>query len=119
MGRTSSVPVMRTTCLFLLSLLGAGYAQPQHVLNQIAPATTLRQEVANNTSAADTFHGQPNGNAAPGNISKEPIRSLLYPGATTKIYAHLMGWFGDPKHMNVGYRSDDPVQVHRQVEDMI
>jgi hypothetical protein len=81
--------------------------------------TTLRAETANNTSAADRFQSQPNGNAASGNISKEPIWSLLYPGATTRIYAHFMGWFGDPGHMNVGYRSDDPAQVHRQVKDMI
>ena len=83
------------------------------------PTTTLRAEIANNTSAADYFQSQPNGNAASGNVSKEPIRSLLYPGATTRIYAHFMGWFGDPRHMNVGYRSDDPAQVHRQIEDMI
>jgi hypothetical protein len=30
-----------------------------------------------------------------------------------------MAWFGNSGHMNVGYRSDDPAQVHKQVEDMI
>ena len=62
---------------------------------------------------------QTNGNAAAGNISKLPIQSLLYSGATTKIYAHLVGWFGASDHMNVGYQSDDANQVHRQVTDMM
>jgi hypothetical protein len=30
-----------------------------------------------------------------------------------------MPWFGDPKHRDVGYRSDDREQVSRQVADMI
>src|SRR5256885_8898964 len=102
--------------LLLVALLTSSSALSQV---RIIPTTTLRAETANNTSAANSFHGQSNGNAAAGNISKEPIRSLLYSGATTKVYAHLMGWFGDPRHMNVGYRSDDPAQVHRQVEDMV
>ncbi|HTT20524.1 MAG TPA: hypothetical protein VMG82_16360 [Candidatus Sulfotelmatobacter sp.] len=52
-------------------------------------------------------------------MSKVDIHSLLYPGATTKIYAHLLLWFGGSNHMNVGYSSTDPTQVHRQVTDMI
>ncbi len=52
-------------------------------------------------------------------MSKQPIRSLLYSGSTTKVYAHWMGWFGGTDHMNVGYRSDDAAQVHRQVADMM
>jgi hypothetical protein len=30
-----------------------------------------------------------------------------------------MGWFGAHDHIDVGYRSDDPAQIHRQVEDMV
>ena len=45
--------------------------------------TTLTAETANNTSAADTFVGQPNGNVKAGNVSKVPIRTLLYSGATS------------------------------------
>lgn len=111
--------VFRISCTFLFAavfLTPAGNAQQALA---IIPSTTLRAETANNTSAADDFKSQPNGNAAAGNISKQPIRSLLYPGATTRIYAHLMGWFGDSHHMDVGYRSDDPLQVRRQIEDMI
>jgi hypothetical protein len=82
-------------------------------------STTLQTESGNNTAAADSFAGGTNGNDRPGNVSKAPITGLLYPGATTKIYAHYMPWFGSSSHMNVGYRSDDPAQVHKQVEDMI
>jgi hypothetical protein len=85
----------------------------------IVPTTTLAKETGNNTSAADSFKAQTNGNAGAGNVSKLPIRSLLYPGASTKVYAHFMPWFGYSNHMNVGYSSDDPAQVKRQVADMV
>ncbi len=84
----------------------------------LVPTTTLAQESGNNTSTADNFQAQNNGNQGPSNISKQPIAPLLYPGATTQIYAHLMGWFGTSSHMNVGYNSSDPAQVHRQFDDM-
>ena len=81
--------------------------------------TTLQAETGNNTAAADSFAGGTNGNGRPGNVSKAPISELLYSGSNTKIYAHYMPWFGSSSHMNVGYRSDDPAQVKKQVEDMI
>lgn len=81
--------------------------------------TTLQAETGNNTAAADSFAGGTNGNGRPGNVSKAPISELLYSGASTKIYAHYMPWFGSSSHMNVGYRSDDPGEVKKQVEDMI
>ena len=81
--------------------------------------TTLQAETGNNTSSADSFAGGTNGNSRPGNVSKVPINALLYSGATTKIYAHYMPWFGSSSHMNVGYRSDDDAEVKKQVEDMI
>jgi hypothetical protein len=84
----------------------------------IQPTTTLAAETGNNTSAANSFAGTSNGNAAATNISKLPIRSLLYAGSTTKIYAHLMPWFGPSNHMSVGYDSSDPAQAARQVADM-
>lgn len=85
----------------------------------IVPNTTLAAETGNNTSAANSFTGEANANLAAGNVGKGPIASLLYPGATTKIYAHFMPWFGGANHVNVGYDSTDPLQVHRQVDDMI
>ncbi len=80
--------------------------------------TTLSAETANNTSAADSFTAQTNGNAGAGNVSKAPLRNLLYPGSTAKVYVHFMPWFGGTDHMNVGYISDDVAQVQKQVNDM-
>jgi hypothetical protein len=85
----------------------------------IRPTTTLAAQTSNNTSAANSFSSQSDGNLGAGNVSKVDVHSLLYPGASTKIYAHLVPWFGGSNHMNVGYSSTDPSQVHRQVEDMI
>ena len=87
--------------------------------NSLVPTTTLSAQTVNNTSAANSFPAQPNGNAPAGNVSKVDIHSLLYPGATTKVYAHLLLWFGGTNHMNVGYSSTDPTQIHRQISDMI
>jgi hypothetical protein len=85
---------------------------------QITPNTTLLAETATNTSAADGFEAQRNGNAGAGNVSKVDIHSLLYAGASTQIYAELQPWFGDNRHMNVGYTSWNPIQVERQIADM-
>lgn len=82
-------------------------------------ATTLQAETGNNTSTADSFAGQTNGNARAGNVSKLPIGSLLYSGATTKVYATWLSWFGQSNHINVGYDSDSAGQVHAQVQDMM
>ena len=87
--------------------------------NSVVPTTTLAIQKANNTSAANSFAAQSNGNAGAGNISKADIHTLLYPGSTTKIYAHLMLWFGGSNHMNVGYSSTDAQQVRRQITDMV
>jgi PKD repeat protein len=81
--------------------------------------TTLTAETGNNTSTAGSFTAQTNGNIGASNISKMPIRGLLYPGATARIYAHLMPWFGFGDHMNVGYVSSDTLQLQNQVNDMI
>jgi hypothetical protein len=100
---------MRANWSFLLSVL---LIQGAHAQN----TTTLARESGNNTSA---IRSSSNGNAQPGNVSKLPIRSLLYPGATTTIVARFMPWFGDKGHRDYGYRSDDQKQVDRQVEDMM
>ena len=86
---------------------------------KIVPTTTVTAETSNNTSAANSFKSQSNGNLGATNISKVDIHTLLYPGSHTKIIAHLMPWFGKSYHMNVGYISDTPEQVHKQVTDMI
>ena len=81
--------------------------------------TTLTAETANNTSAANSFASQSNSNLGASNISKVNIHTLLYPGSTAKVYVHLMPWFGFSNHMNVGYTSNDPAQVQRQMNDMV
>jgi len=86
---------------------------------EIRPTTTLKAQTSNNTSAATNFSSQSNGNVGAGNISKLDIHSLLYPGSRTRIYAHLMLWFGSSGHMNVGYSSADANQVKRQIQDMV
>ena len=87
--------------------------------NYVVPTTTVAALTSNNTSAANTFAKQSNGNQGVGNVSKSDIHSLLYSGNTTKVYAHLMVWFGGSSHMNVGYSSTDAGQVTRQINDMI
>jgi hypothetical protein len=83
------------------------------------PTTTLAAQTGNNTSTANSFLKQTNGNLGAGNVSKVDIHSLLYPGATTDIYAELQPWFGDKRHMQVGYISWDPNQVESQLNDML
>src|SRR5579863_1333355 len=85
----------------------------------IVPTTTLNAQTGNNTSAANSFTNQSNGNRGAGNISKVDVHTLLYPGATTKVYAHLLLWFGESNHMNIGYSSTDPAQIKSQITDMI
>jgi hypothetical protein len=87
--------------------------------NYVVPTTTLAAQTSNNTSAAPSFSAQSNGNRGIGNVSKLDVHSLLSSGVKTKVYAHLMLWFGKSNHMNVGYSSTDPAQVHRQITDMI
>ena len=70
--------------------------------NYVVPTTTVAALTSNNTSAANGFAKQSNGNQGAGNVSKADIHSLLYSGNTTKVYAHLMVWFGGSNHMNVG-----------------
>jgi hypothetical protein len=47
------------------------------------------------------------------------IHSLLYSGATTKIFVQYLLWFGQADHMNIGYTSNDAAQVQRQIDDMV
>jgi hypothetical protein len=102
-----------------LSLAGCGGSTPSASGPIPSANTTLQAETGNNTSTANSFKGQTNGNARASNVSKLPINSLLYSGATTKVYGHLLGWFGKPNHIGVGYQSNTAAQVHAQVQDMI
>ena len=119
---------MRSTkfvSILLLCVAAGGCGANPKARSELFPASTTAPDnavtalTANNTSAADTFMQQSNGNLGANNVSKVNVHSLLYSGATTKIFAHLMLWFGQSNHMDVGYNSNDPVQVQRQITDMI
>ena len=107
----------------LLGSIGAGAAAAQ-------TTSTLAAETGNNTSAS-SFPQHDNGNVVAGNVSKLDTHTLLYPGATTSIYAHLVPWFCMPGttgadgiqrcngHILTGYNSNDATTVKNQVSDMI
>lgn len=102
--------------LRLLScLLLAGYTV---CLAQAPKQTAVTCELTNNTSGSPRYRGS-NANEPAGNVSKISIRSLLYKGSETRIFVRYMPWFGNLKHRDVGYRSNDREQVGRQVEDMM
>src|SRR4051812_9352253 len=85
---------------------------------QIVPTTTRTAETSNNTSAPNGLSAATNGGAAYGNISKLPVKNLLYSGANPKVYASLMGWWGKSGHISIGENSQSPAVVKAQVEDM-
>jgi hypothetical protein len=104
--------------LILAEIVLAGLVLVPWCQGQTISSTRLNCGSTNNTSAGARYMGS-RGNAAPGSVSKLPIRSLLYSGSQTHIFTRYMPWFGDRHHRDVGYQSDDEQQVARQVEDMI
>jgi PKD repeat protein len=113
LGECVRIFMVRVTAFIVFSSLFASAG------TAFKATTTLAAETSNNTSTADSFVAQTDGNIGATNISKAPTRSLLYPGSTAQIYAHLVPWFGFGDHMNVGYVSSDTVQVQKQVNDMV
>jgi len=82
------------------------------------PTTTLAQETGNNTNLTSSFTGTTNGDVKPGNISKVDIHTLLYSGATTKVFAHYMPWWGGSGHVSIGLGNEaTPSVVSAQVAD--
>jgi hypothetical protein len=43
------------------------------------------------------------------------LRNLPDPADSPKILADYQPWFGDPKHIDVGYNSQDPVVLRKQI----
>lgn len=112
-------PFFSQRCMAAVCFLTVcGMAEAATAPITIKPTTTLSAEMANNTSASSSFLALVNGDTGPRNVSKSAQGTLLYSGNTTKIYAHLMGWFGTSSHMNVGYASNTQATVHKQVADM-
>ncbi|HEV2115350.1 MAG TPA: hypothetical protein VGR48_04945 [Terriglobales bacterium] len=101
-----------------LAACGGGSMSPKEASAAQTNPGSPQSALGNNTSAADSFVTQQNGNVGAGNVSKVSIRSALNISSSTPIWAHLMVWFGQPNHMNVGYDSADPHQVHKQLDDM-
>ncbi len=60
----------------------------------------------------------PNGNPASGQLSPLTLQQSYSMGGQTTVLAAMVGWFGSPKHANIGYRSDDPAQVAGQLQAM-
>jgi len=85
----------------------------------VTPTTTYAAETGNNTSTANTFTGWNDGNIGATNVSKVDTHTLLYPGFSGKIYAHVEPWWGSSSHLSIGYSSGDSVQVQRQITDIL
>ena len=116
------------TCVaVLLSYsLSAKAAQYQ----QIVPNTTLTAETTNNTSAADTFPGceittvtngqcVDNGNLTASNVSKVDVHTLLSASQQgAKVYTTYIPYWVHGTHPNIGYSSQDPNQVTREIADL-
>lgn len=52
-------------------------------------------------------------------VSTIPIKSVLPVNSQIRLYVHLYGWFGSAAHTAAGYNSADPMQVEKQLADMI
>ncbi|MHB8217945.1 MAG: glycoside hydrolase family 71/99 protein [Candidatus Sulfotelmatobacter sp.] len=110
---------MRGVYLVTAAMFLAASALCSASSSYVVPTTTLSAQTSNNTSAANSFSSQSNGNRGAASVSKVDVHSLLYSGATTKVYAHLLLWFGPSNHMNVGYSSTDAAQIKSQIDDMV
>ena len=88
--------------------------------------TTFKAETTNNTSTANSFMGCEyvngrcvnNGNLRPSNVSGVDVHTLLNAGNAVKVYATYTPYWGNSSHPNIGYSSQDPVQVTKEVTDM-
>ena len=124
LSQTSTSPVMpSSTAAAASSPDTASVASPASLVSSgsvtIAPTTTLAAETANSTNLTG-FSGTTNGNVKPGSVSKVDIHSLLYTGATTKIFAHYMPWWNSAGHVSIGLGDEaNPAVVNAQVADAI
>ncbi len=96
----------------------------------IIPNTTLAAESGNNTAAANSFpgcevttvtHGQcvNNGDQQASNVSKVNIHTLLSASQQgAKVYATYIPYWGHGTHPNIGYSSQDPHQVAKEIADL-
>jgi hypothetical protein len=96
----------------------------------IVPNTTLAAESGNNTAAADSFPGCEvttvtdgqcvnNGDQQASNVSKVNVHTLLSPSQQgAKVYTTYIPYWGHGSHPNIGYSSQDPNQVTKEIADL-
>jgi hypothetical protein len=111
----------------------------------LSQTKSLSEETSNNTSSCSAagaplycqagFNGMTDSrgtfNAAPGNVSKEDVHSLLYAGNTSKIFTYYMPWFcmtagstatgtgtSCQSHIQVGYTATDANTIRGQMKDI-
>jgi Bacterial Ig domain len=97
---------------------------------QITPTTTLTIQTSNNTAAANTFPGCEittvtngqcvnNGDLQASNISKVDVHTLLSPSQQgAKVYTTYIPYWVHGTHPNIGYSSQDPNQVAKEITDL-
>jgi len=114
----------------MLSLPLALYAAQPQQFQSIIPNTTLHAETSNNSSAADSFPGceittvtdgqcVDNGDLKASNISKVNVHTLLSPSQQgAKIYTTYIPYWVHGTHPNIGYSSQDPNHVAKEIVDL-
>lgn len=103
-----------TAAIFALALFSA---LPAFCVGP-SQTTTYAALTAKNTSAGLNTNTSTEGTPSE-NVSKISLASVLPTGSTPHIYARFLTWFGTADHEDVGYSSADPVQVQKQVADMV
>jgi hypothetical protein len=105
-------------------------ATQQNQYQSIIPNTTLGAETGNNTAAANSFPGceittvtngqcVDNGNLKASNVSKVDVHTLLSPSQQgAKIYTTYIPYWVHGTHPNIGYSSQDPNQVAKEIADL-
>lgn len=116
------------SCLALLLSLSIPVFAAQY--QQIVPTTTLTAQTSNNTAAANSFPGceittvtngqcVDNGDLRASNVSKVNVHTLLSPSQQgAKVYTTYIPYWVHGTHPNIGYSSQDPNQVTREIEDL-
>lgn len=54
---------------------------------------------------------------AQGTVGSELRENRAISNGSTKVLAVYEPWFGHPRHINVGYSSQDPVMIRKQIEE--
>ncbi len=117
-----------TYCLAIALSLSVPVFATQY--QQIHPNTTLTAQTTNNTAAADSFLGceittvtqgqcVDNGDLAASNVSKVDVHTLLSESQQgAKIYTTYIPYWVHGTHPNIGYSSQDPHQVAKEIVDL-